>query len=642
MLPGALPSIRRPGLSISLCALAILVPSGALAGAAAAPRHSAHPAPARERRGAPLAGPTCTPQTLDASAQLDGAVTVSPMPGAADASPQTQISFLGVPPSALSNMTVLGSSSGLHSGTLEAYSQGDGGSFLPQEPFTAGETVTVNAELTLGGTTQPLSFEFTVAQEDPLTNTPERLHRLGRDTSQSFVSAPALRPPIVTVHEDSPSDAPGDEFLAPYGVPAQAGPMILDPHGKLIWFRPLPAPTVATNLSVQEFDGAPVLTWWQGRITVHGFGLGVDMIAGTGYRTIAEVRAGNGYQADLHEFQITPAGTALLTSYHAVLCDLAPVGGHPASGVVDALLQEIDIRTGLVMFEWTSLDHVALADSYVSPANSTPEAAFDFFHLNSINLDPDGTLLVSSRNTCAVDDIDAQTGQILWTIGGKQSSFTEGPGAATAFQHDARPAGPDAYSVFDDGAAPQVHAQSRGVVLAIDPQTQTVSVQSQFRHPGVPLLAESQGNMQLLPNGDWFVGWGQVPELSEFSASERLLFDAGLPAGYESYRAFRFPWSANPAGPPALALRSATGGRVTAYMSWNGATRVAAWELLAGPSAQRLTRAALVAHAGFETSVSLAVRPGERFVQARALDAGGAALGSSAAVVVPASHQRGH
>ena len=351
--------------------------------------------------------------------------------------------------------------------------------------------------------------------------------------------------------------------------------MILDPAGRLVWFNPLRAPLVATNLRVQQLGGSPVLTWWQGIVSAHGFGRGVDVVVGENYQTITEVNAGNGYQADLHEFQITPQGTALVTSYNAIYCDLTAIGGRPDSAVTDSLMQEIDIKTGLVMFEWTSLDHIALSDSYSVPTTSSPRWPFDFFHLNSINLDPDGTLLVSGRNTWAADDIDPRTGQVLWTLGGKHSSFIEGRGAATAFQHDARPIASNVFTMFDNGASPPAHAQSRGVVLDVDPLTHGVSVQTQYLHPGHPLLADSQGNMQALANGDWFVGWGQQPDLSEFSASGRLLFDASLPSGYESYRALRFGWSATPARPPALAVSAAPGGAV-AHASWNGATGVCA------------------------------------------------------------------
>lgn len=587
------------------------------------------------------AGPACLPELLDAPALLDGAVTVSPMPGARDASAQTQISFLGVPAGALSAVSVSGSRSGPHRGTLESYSQGDGASFVPASAFLAGETVSVTARLTLdGGTPTALAFHFTIADEDPLSTTPEVLHTLAADSDQQFVSRPDLRPPAVSIHRSAPGQAPGDLFLAPYGVPAQAGPMILDPAGKLVWFEPLAPHMQATNLRVQQLGGAPVLTWWQGTITVHGFGIGLDVIADNRYRTLAEVRAGNGAQADLHEFQITPARTALLTAYRAVHCDLSAVGGPADGAVTDSLLQEIDIRTGLVRFQWDSLDHVALSASYSRAAGTSVAAPFDFFHLNSINLDADGTLLISSRNTWAADDIDPRTGQLLWTLGGKQSSFSEGAGAATAYQHDARPVAPGVFSLFDNGASPPAHAQSRGVVLEVNAQTHQVSVAAQFRHTGSPLVADSQGDMQALPNGNWFVGWGQQPDLSEFSPAGAMLFDATLPAGYESYRALRFAWTATPLHPPALTLAHVGATGAVAYVSWNGATDVSRWELRVGHSPSTLVRYAVVAKTGFETAIAVRSARSPRYVQARAFDASGAVIGSSAVVELPGKVSR--
>ena len=579
----------------------------------------------------PPSGPTCTPATVDASALLDGAVTVSPMPGAADAAPQTEISFLGVPAADLSGVSVTGSVSGPHTGRLAAYSQGDGESFIAATPFTPGEVVTVSAQLALPpAAPQPLGYQFTVGGPDQLTPRPEKLQALRPGSLQTFVSRPDLQPPVVTVDAHSPLQAPGDTFVAPYGAAAQAGPMIIDGAGRLVWFNPIPRPLVATNVRVQKLAGAPVLTWWQGTITNYGFGQGLDVIDNEHYRTIAEVRAGNGDQADLHEFQLTTAGTALLTAYRPLECDLQSVGGPALSAVTDSLVQEIDVRTGLVMYEWDSLDHIPLSDSYSSPAGSSTHWPFDFFHLNSINLDADGTLLVSSRNTWAVDEIDPHTGQVVWTLGGKASSFTEGRGAATAYQHDARPAGPGEVSLFDNGGTPQVHAQSRGVVLTLDQQTHTVSVLEQFLHPGRPLLAESQGDLEALGHGDWFVGWGQERYFSEFGAHSTLLFDASLPPGYESYRALSFDdWNATPTSAPALALRRSAGG-VAAYASWNGATTVARWQVLSGPSRAALRPLQTAARSGFETSIALGKQSGG-VVEVRALDARGRVLGTSAA-----------
>jgi hypothetical protein len=572
-------------------------------------------------------GPSCVPARPDPSAQLDGAVTVSPTPGALDAQPQTQISFLGVPAAEISGVTVIGSRSGIHEGRFEAYSQGDGGSFLPNHPFFPGERVSVTASLASGGRVAPLDFDFGVAVPDSLQTVPATGHAAAPGGQQHFRSRPDLQPPIVTVHTRSAAQPSGDVLLAPYGVPEQGGPMILDHDGGLVWFEPLPAHTEATNLRVQQLDGVPVLTWWQGEITNHGFGLGVDEIVGTHYQSIAQVRAGNGVQADLHEFQITPAGTALLTAYYPILCDLSSVGGAAASAVTDSLFQEIDIKTGLVTYQWSSLDHVPLSSSYAAIAGTTTSWPFDYFHLNSINLDPDGTLLISSRNTWTVYDIDAATGQIVWQLGGKDSSFAEGQGAATVFQHDARPVGGDEISLFDNGASPQFHAQSRGVVLALNLQSHTVTRELQFLHPGHPLLADSQGSLEALPGGDWLVGWGQEPDFSEFSSGGTLLFDASLPPEYESYRVLSYPWAGEPDTVPALAVDG-----TDAYVSWNGDTQTARWALYEGASAGDLVRIGSVARDGFETAIPL--ERGLRYVAVRALGASGATLATSRTLAI--------
>jgi len=578
------------------------------------------------------ASPGCVPSRLNGSAVLPGtSVSVSPLPDSLDASPQTQVSFLGVPKGELSRISVVGSRTGSHTGRLLGYSEGDGASFVPTKPFAEGETVTVNAQLRMAGAVQPLLDQFTIAYEDSLTTTPETIHEGGASEIQSFRSRPDLRPPTVTVTANSPSVAPGDVFAAPYDGPGQSGPMILEPDGGLLWFKALPKYTSATNLKVQEYAGKPVLTWWQGDISVHGFGQGEDVILNSAYAEIAHVRAGNGLQADLHDFQLTPQGTALITAFDPIHCNLSAVGGPADGAVTDGTFQEIDVRTGLVMFQWTSLDHVALSESY-SPANTSNIAfPFDFFHINSLNLDPDESLLISARNTWTTYNLNPQTGQIAWQLGGKHSSFRLGAGTATAWQHDPRELTNGSFSIFDNGSSPTVHSQSRGIVVSLEPQSKTATLVSQFTHPS-PLVAFSQGNMQALANGDWFIGWGEVPDFSEFSPTGQLLFDAHFPAGDKSYRALRFPWAGTPATRPALAVAAAHGSAAarsaeTVYASWNGATTVASWTVLAGASAQRLMPVATVPRNGFETAITT---PGtQTYVAVQALNSAGAVIGTS-------------
>jgi hypothetical protein len=447
---------------------------------------------------------------------------------------------------------------------------------------------------------------------------------------QAFHSRPDLHPPVVAVTAQSPAVAAGDVFIAPYSGPGQAGPMILDPSGGVVWFKGLPAHTSAANLQVQQYRRHPVLTWWQGVISVHGFGLGDDVIADSSYTVLAHVRAGNGYRADLHEFQLTPAGTALITAYAPILCDLRSVGGPAYGGVTDGVLQEVDIATGLVRFQWTSLDHIDLAESYARVGGTNTSQPFDFFHLNSIDLLRDGSLLISARNTWAAYDLDARSGQVIWRLGGRRSTFALGHGTGTAWQHDPREQPGGAISVFDNGAGPRVHSQSRGLVIALDGRRRTATLLGQFTRPH-PLLAESQGNMQALANGDWFIGWGQVPDFSEFSPTGALLFDAHLPAAEQSYRAFRLPWSATPVHAPAFAVQAAPGAGRTLYVSWNGATGVAAWRVLSGAGTDSMRPLAQAPRTGFETAIALPETIAGPYITVQALDLSGGVIATAAA-----------
>jgi hypothetical protein len=595
-----------------------------LAAGTAAARHSRTGAARPPTR----SGPTCTPATLNNSAVQAGSVTVSPLAGSRDVSSQAQVSFLGVPAGELSSVHVVGSRTGAHAGRLAAYSQGDGASFLPSRPFAQGERVTVRARVRVGRSERTLLDQFVIASQDEITSTPEAIHPGIPAEVQSFRSRPDLHPPTVTVTAGSAAVAPGEEFVAPYAGPGQAGPMILDQSGGLVWFDPLPTHTSATGFRVQEYEGRPVLTWWQGDVSVHGFGLGDDVIADSTYTDIAHVKAGNGHQADLHDFELTPRGTALITAYDPILCNLSPVGGPAYGGVTDGVFQEIDVRTGLVMYEWTSVDHVGLSESYERASRSTTGEPFDFFHINSVNLDQDGSLLISARNTWGVYDIDARTGRISWRLGGKHSSFRMGPGTGTAWQHDPRELANGSISIFDNGASPAVHGQSRGIVLRLDPRHKTVTLLRRIIHMP-PLIAESQGNLQSLANGDWFMGWGQVPYLSEFSAAGQLLFDAHLPAHDQSYRAFRFAWTGIPAHRPAFVVQPAPNGGGTVYASWNGATPVASWRVLMGPTPATLTPVAQAARSGFETAIPLAADTAGSDVTVQALDAAGAVIGTA-------------
>ncbi len=578
---------------------------------------------------APSAG-RCTPTTLNAPAVLPGtSVAVSPLPGSYTASPDTQISLHGAPASALGDIRVSGSQTGSHPGRLLAYSQGDGASFLPSKPFVSGERVTVRGRVRAGTTTQPFAFWFVVAHEDTVlygaaSATPPR----DPDEMQHFHSRPELEAPLIDVTTSSPETAPGDLFAAPYNGPGPSGPMIFEGDGNLVWFDPLHGDLAATDLQVQQFEGQPVLTWWQGVIPPQGFGQGEDVIDNSSYQQIARVHAGNGYLADLHEFRITGQATALLTVFNPIDCDLSSVGGPSGGAVTDSMFQEIDLRTGLVRREWDSLNYVPLSDSYSSATSASTAWPFDYFHLNSIDPLADGRTLISARNTSTLYELDTLTGQVLTRIGGRHSNVKPAPGAATAFQHDATTLPSGAIDVFDNGATPKVQPESRGLILSVDPQTKTDTVVAEYPHPSPPLSSSSQGDIQSLENGDVLIGWGAEPYFSEFSAGGTLLYDAHMHGSYQSYRTYRFAWTGTPSEPPAIAVSSAhAGAPLTVYASWNGDTRTASWLVLAGPSAGQLAPVASAPRSGFETAITT---PGpDSYVAVQALDAAGAAIGTS-------------
>ncbi len=603
------------GLVVALCSATTL----AVASRRIVAEQAAFRAPAAAR---------CLPIRSNVSAVLPGTtLAVSPLPGSYDASPYTQISLLGAPKEAISGVRVSGSHTGSHSGSLRGYSQGDGASFVPSRPFRSGETVTVRGRVREGSRSERFAFQFVVATLDALPYSTPTLPS-GKDPleMQHFHSRADLKPPAIVVSARSPQTAPGDVFLAPYGGPGPAGTMILDEAGNVVWFHPVAANVTAANLQVQQYGGQPVLTWWQGYIPPQGFGEGEEIIDNSSYQQLGRVRAGNGFKTDLHDFHLTPRYTAILTAFDPIDCNLSSVGGPSGGAVTDSVFQEIDLRTGLVRREWHSLDHVGLSDSYSSPLDTSTHWPFDYFHLNSIDQLANGRTLISARNTWALYELSTTTGQVLTRVGGRHSSVRLSSGAGTAFQHDADVLANGTVSIFDNGAVPRVHPQSRAMVVAIDPRAKTDTLLAQYEHPGA-LSSASQGNVELLENGDVFVGWGSEPYFSEFSAGGALLFDAHMRGSYQSYRTYRSGWTGTPTEAPAIAAAAQPAGAVTVYASWNGDTRTASWRVLGGPSPQQLAPVAGAERSGFETAIST---PGpERFLAVQALDATGAVLASS-------------
>ncbi|HVL95778.1 MAG TPA: arylsulfotransferase family protein [Solirubrobacteraceae bacterium] len=448
-----------------------------------------------------------------------------------------------------------------------------------------------------------------------------------------LVSRPDLRPPAVSV--DRAPERAGRRliFVSPRIEKPdrdkrtnQQGALALDERGRTVLFRPAGGEPV-TDVRVQRYRGRPVLTWWQGAASKLGIGRGQGIIVDSSYQTIATVQAGNGETHDLHEFLLTPRGTALLTIYSRVRRDLRPLGGRADAQVTQGIVQEVDVESGRVLFEWESIDEIAPSESH-HPLPKGKDDSYDYFHINSVEEDADGDLVISARHTSAIYKVDRQTGRLEWRLGGKRSDFEMGPGTDFGLQHDARWVGPDRLQLFDN-TSEEKPGPSSVKVLRLDTERMRATLERRLEQPD-GMRAESQGNAQALPDGSVMVGWGSAGAFSLFDARDELVFDAHLPAHFDSYRAYIAPWVGRPATRPAIRVRDEEG-QVTAWVSWNGATEVRGWQLLAGPSREGLRPVGGVTEwQGLESTLVRMTE--EKYVAVAALDADGREIGRSEAV----------
>jgi hypothetical protein len=570
------------------------------------------------------------------TAQLDAdrtCASIYPSPGTRFAPTTTQISVRGMNPRSLSSttVTIIGATTGLHTGRWVADSDGQGASFYPSKPFAAGEAVRVTLGVAVCGSKTTSVDNFRIAHRPgPLAPAPPKTHATAQaaldQPTLTFASAPGLAVPKLDVHVAARFG--GDYvFEAPFGGTKPAGPMIVDGRGNLVWFHPLPKGATATDFRTQTYHGEPVLTWWEGGINfTNGEATrGQFVIMDSHYRIIKTITVGNGIGTDEHEFLLTNDGAdAWVIGAHVAGVNLKAIGGSRNGAVIDQIAQRIDVATGNVTFAWHSLDHVPVSDSYQGFA---PSVDYDYFHMNSI--DPVGadTVVVSSRHTHAAYVLNTHTGAVRWRVGGKHSSFAMGPGAAFALQHDVRVHGTDTVTIFDDEDASPTNAPARAITLHLDTAHKRATLIRSLTHKGLKVFA--MGNVQVLGNGDTMVGWGTGSTTSVFSPTGALLFDATFGTSIFSYRAYLAPWVGAPTTTPSIAATRTTSG-VSVFASWNGDTRTTRWVIRGGPSATQLTNLGSAARAGFQTTIRVQSHP--HVVEVAAEDASGHILGVSSEV----------
>jgi hypothetical protein len=593
--------------------------------------------------GIPVELPLTAEGSFTTTSAACSGISIYPSPDTATASPTTQVSFRNTDSATITDtaVTVSGSATGRHTGKVVADSDARGASFHPDKPFDAGETVTVTAPKQIcGADGTTATFDIIDADIAPLpkakAGSADERSETTDDDLQHFASEPTLEPPVLDVTKAHTATDEGSFFVAPKGGTIDSGPMIVDGDGDLVWFQHVPDGVQATDFRVQTYEGEPVLTWWQGVID-KGNGEGKGFIMDRSYDVVATVEAGNGYAADMHEFLLEPDGTAWVTIYEKAPGDLSSKGGATNAAVLDSIVQQIDIATGNVLFEWHSLDHVD-ADLGAVDYDTTSPRPYDYFHLNSIDPDGEGTILISARNTNAVYLLSRATGKVLWTLGGEQSTFEMGPGTSFKFQHDARFRGDHHVTIFDNETG---DTPARIIALDLDVADEKASLTWAYTAPGdIPVVA--QGNLQLVENGNLVAGWGSSSlegetehstTITEYTGTGDVLFHAAFKGtGINPYRAYRSPWSAQPKTDPKAKVTT-TGSTTSVAVSWNGATEVASWDLVTEKPDGTTTEITSKPRAGFETLLEIEDLPTGAI--ARALDADGKVLATTPVTAQP-------
>ncbi len=549
-------------------------------------------------------------------------IAAYPSPGVKVASPTTQISFRGIKPGALGRISVRGSRSGIHRGRVEAHSDGRGASFLPFKPFQTQERVTVYSRSNIFYGTGRHRYSFATGQIVPKSWRAEPQVPARGATPPDWTSYKTFRykVPDISIKTSSPAANDGLIFLAP----RTNGPMIVDREGNLVYYDP---GLRITDFRVQRFRGKPVLTWWR-RAQIGNKVASFYTILNRNYKVIKQFHAGNGYTSDPHEFTMAGRNTAFVNGFRTVVMDLRRFGGLKRTPVMDNVAQEIDLKTGLVMWEWHSIGNVRINETYMKiPRRIT--RPFDYFHLNSIERDKDGNMLLSARHARALYKVNRLTGKIMWRMAGKKSDFKIGKGMYFAYQHDFRREPDGTYSLFDNGAGgpalPRVSKRSKGIIFRINQKKRTTTLVQSFYHPE-GILSNSQGNTQVLPDGNVFVGWGDKKTCTEYNRRGNVLFDLWYSAQQVSYRCYSDPWVGTPPASQIAVRSMAAGDHSRVWVSWNGDTRVATWRVLAG-NPGRLAYAGQTRRDGFETTLPVDGHPAQfRLI---GLDASGKVIGRS-------------
>jgi hypothetical protein len=456
-----------------------------------------------------------------------------------------------------SRLTVVGSTSGIHTGRFRLAGDDQTILFTPDEPYALGENVHVRLAAgtrTAAGTTLPeLAFDFRVSRVDPRGQAhadPERLpdpppgsawwQRPALTTQTTAGPCDTLLPGFPAVHEinvENPNA--GVSFVAPFSsfAGARADIEILDDHGHALYERTFSTNNIPADFKMQH----------DGRLTFSMANPTIFITMDSAYALVDTFTVGNGYFTDLHDLQLLANGHALLMAYdyEPVGMDTVVVGGNPNATVIGLIVQELDENKD-VIFQWRSWDHFKIIDASVSPEINLLGSTIDYVHGNSVEMMPDGNLLISCRHMNELTKVDRQTGGIIWRMGlnAANNEFTF-PNDTRGFshQHDARILPNGHLTVFDNGnnLSPQY---SRALEFALDEENLVATKVWEYRHtPDV--YGGFMGNVQRHADGSTTISWGGTPgatKVTDLHADGSVASELQLGPPELSYRAFRHDW----------------------------------------------------------------------------------------------------
>ncbi|KAF2156462.1 hypothetical protein K461DRAFT_319016 [Myriangium duriaei CBS 260.36] len=501
----------------------------------------------------------------------------------------------------------------------------------------------------------------------------------GNYTRQAYISNDDVVGPVANIIVPPQQGVSPSRYVtwAPGGprLP-HARPMLLDANTFSTVYAGPDFGDESMSPTIQSCNGTNYLTWWSGH-GKEGYKWGRYYMMNNRYEIVYNLTALPPLNsADAHELVITPQCTAILTSYEHIQFDLS-MYNITNGWLLDSYFQEIDLATGELLFHWqasAAMPNIAFETPTRPPIFREGLAegeGHDWFHINSVAKDHKGNYLISSRHACTIYYISGMNGAVIWRLGGSHSDFEDlSGGKATdfAWQHDARWLNHNLtrLSLYDDRTAGPRHRSadptSRGIILELDYDKKTVRlVESYYATRGIE--SDREGNMQVLldspTQGNVMLGYGQEPALTEFAANGTVLLDVAFgPLHLErdsadNYRALKVNWTGMPYWPPSLApgptesflydpanetffvrLHDDFGNAAindTAYFSWNGATEVKSWVILASNQTGNLTLPdhflTEVPKTGFEDHAFVGAET--RFVAALAINGSDHVLGAT-------------